>query len=311
MNDTESMQSFPDILVRNTMVKAIELGLEFDDVERVKRSLREIISFRYDDACEMAVKNLLKDIGVGFDREIRYRLERDFFHSVTGYIIRRLQVSRQIRRTGLPGRRRIPRVFYRLAETEYSELVELMEEKVKLSKFLSYESSRAGYFAESLWFSAFQDLGFEILGRETSRFMGKRATIGGDIDFIARRDGLTYGVEIKNSLSYPDDLSQKFRISLELGVIPFFVARWISKSQFHMVRRYGGLVKLYETSIYPTRYAEIIERCRRVLGFPLIALEKISGGPKRHLMKIHGIAAIEADSIRLANKRFWREYPFF
>lgn len=310
MTNIESMQSSLDILVQNVMVEAEELGFEFDDIEHVRQSLRETISFRYDDACEMAVKALLKDIGVGFDREIRYRLERDFFHDVTGYIVRRLEAKGQIRRTGLRGRR-ITTVFYRLPETEYREIISLMKEKVRLSNFLSYESSKAGYVAESLWISAFQDLGFEILGREVSEFQGKQTTVGGDIDFIARKDGLTYGIEVKNSLSYPDDLSRKFRVALELGVIPFFVARWISKSQFHMVRRYGGLVKLYETSIYPSKYTKIVEQCRQVLGSPLIALDKITERPKKHLRKIHAIALDEIGRIKRGNQRFWREVPFF
>lgn len=310
MADIKNMQSFSGTLVRDALARARDLGFKFDDVERVRQSLREIITFRYDDPCEMAVKALLKDIGVGFDREIRYRLERDFFHDVTGYIVRRLDEKGQIRRTGLRGRR-VPVVFYRLPETDYNEIIGLMNKKVRLSNFLSYNSSKAGYFAQFLWDLAFQDLGFEILGREIRRFRGKRATVGGDIDFIAQKDGLTYGVEVKNSLSYPDDLSRKLRIAVELDVIPFFIVRWISKSQFHMVRKYGGLVKIYETSIYPSEYAKIIEECRGVLGYSLIALDRITERPKRHLRKIHTIALEEIDRIRLGNRRFFRENPFF
>lgn len=310
MVDIKNAQNFSSALVHEALVRARDLGFKFDDVERVRQSLREIIAFRYDDPCEMAVKALLKDIGVGFDREIRYRLERDFFHDVTGYMVRRLDENGQIRRTGLRGRR-VPVVFYRLPETDYSDIIGLMSKKVRLSNFLSNNSSQAGYFAQSLWELAFQDLGFEILGREVHRFRGKRTRVGGDIDFIAQKDGLTYGVEVKNSLSYPDDLSRKLRIAVELDVIPFFVARWVSKSQFYMVRKYGGLVKLYETSIYPGEYAKIIEGCRHVLGFPLIALDRITERPKRHLRKIHAIALDEIDRIRLGNRKFLSENPLF
>lgn len=308
--DIEDVQSFPDNLVQRALGKGRDLGFKFDDVKRVGRSLRQIITYRYDDPCGMAIKALLDDINVGFDREMRYRLEKDFFHDVTGYIIRRLNENGQILRTGLRGRR-IPVVFYRLPETDYTYIIGLMKTKVRLSNFLSENSSEAGYFAQYLWELAFQDLGFEILGRETRMFRGRETRLGGDLDFIAQKDGLTYGVEVKNSLSYPDDLCWKFRIAVDLGIIPLFIARWISKTQFYMVHKYGGLVKLYETSIYPRKYSEIIEQCKHALGFPLIALDSITERPKRHLRKIHTIALDETDKLRLANQRFLVDNPLF
>ncbi|MGQ4892983.1 MAG: hypothetical protein ACP6IP_10965 [Candidatus Njordarchaeia archaeon] len=51
------------------------------------------------------VLDLIKDLKVAYDREIRYRLETKYPHDLTKKAINELVKKREIRKTNLPGRR--------------------------------------------------------------------------------------------------------------------------------------------------------------------------------------------------------------
>jgi len=230
---------------------------------------------------------------VVYRNEFRYRLEKQYYHTVTDYSVRRLEEGKayneglKLVRTALPGRRstaqRTPNVFYRFEDADYTSLIPIMKKKLELSTFVSELATSAGFHAQYLWRDAFTDLGFTIEKEDANDFGGKKATVGGDIDFIAKKDGLVFGVEVKNSLEYPDDLSRKVQIAIELGTIPVVVVRRVTWDVYGNLKKYGVLAKIYETSIMPGSYAAVVDDCKKILGMPLIALDSISRGSKAHL----------------------------
>lgn len=247
----------------------------------------------WDEAAERGVLTILKAEGVVFRNEFRYRLEnpklyqvgveRAIEHSRVDAAIKRLERKGVIKRTGPLGRRRRyaggPRtnLFYRLATTPSSRaLQDLMKKKIDLSYAIFSLSSYAGFYAQGLWLKAFHDLDFNILKTDVYKLEDKEASISGDIDFVAEKDEVRFGVEVKNGLSYPTDLKEKFRIAAELGTIPFFVARRLPSSTFYWIVNRGGLVKIYETAIHSPDFRAKIDECVDILGYPLIVLSEIS-----------------------------------
>ncbi len=65
-------------------------------------------------------------------------------------------------------------------------------------------------------------------GSGIREWRGRETSLKNDIDFVAEKDGVAYGVEVKNGLNYPDDLYWKVRVAAELDLIPMIVARWLN-----------------------------------------------------------------------------------
>jgi len=252
----------------------------------------------YDVRAECAIAQLLSKVKVAFKNEIKYRLEKEgFIHTVADYAVYRLEGGKAynpglgIVRTGLPGRPSARRageasVFFHLPGEPYNGLLPVMRKKAVLSAFITNMSRIAGFHAQELWKDAFISLGYELKSHQDVReFEGRVATVNNTIDFIVERDGIRFGVEVKNDLEYPKDLDKKFQVAVELDTIPVFVVRNVTPTSSKHIRKYGGLVKIYETSIYPAAYADTINQCVETVGYPVIALDEITQKTKDHLEK--------------------------
>ena len=279
---------------------------------------------KYNIDAELEIVELLRNEKVAFRNEIRYRLEKGFpYHTTVDYAIRRLEGGKayvkgiNVKRTSLPGRKSssgsTPNIFYKLPQEPASKaLNDIMKEKLSLSTFVTEMSREAGFHAQVLWREAYRKLGYEILKENTSEFQGRKSSLAGNIDFIAVKDGLPFGVEVKNKLSYPDDLGKKFQIAAEIKTIPVMVVRKVSPTAYSNLRKYGALVKIYETAIFNLEYKPIVDRCAEVLGSPLIALDEITMKTLRHTEeKVMAYGFANAKKLIEANQEFLekvREY---
>lgn len=168
---------------------------------------------------------------VAFDREIRYRLETKYAHDEVGEAIKRLKNKALIKPTSLPGRKGSgdrPNQFYRLPDSDYKAQMSVMRKKLDLSNFITRMSSDMGGYAQMMWWRVFNRNGWIMLPDQEAvggirSFKGKTSTINNDLDFLAERDNVVYGVEVKNGLNYPDDLYFKFLVAAELNTIPYCI----------------------------------------------------------------------------------------
>jgi len=129
-----------------------------------------------------------------------------------------------------------------------------------------------GRQAEVLFFNALVGRGFSAKGQNTNEFHGKKWTeTNHDLDFILERDGVVYGGEVKNTLSYIDEeeLMIKLRMCDYLGVKPLFIMRGSPKSYNYEIWKWGGYAMIYEAQIYPFGQTELVKRIRDVLGLPV------------------------------------------
>jgi len=225
------------------------------------------------------------DVMVGYDRELRYRLEEDFPHDVVGKAVRQLMESRELRRTSLPGRRRMGgaiNAFYCLPGSSYSrQFLDLMRKKLDLSVFITGVAPAMGTHAELAWWRAFVRNGWKVYPESESElggvnsYKGRKCSVSNDIDFVARKGEVEYGVEVKNGLSYPDDLYWKFVVSIELGLIPLVIARWLNPGQVPLIEDLGGGKVVYKLGMYSTTYRSMVEQVREVLCSPIEARDEV------------------------------------
>jgi len=258
---------------------------------------------------------ILRQQGVAYDRELRYRLESRFSHDEVGKALKQLEKEKKIKRTGVRGRRgpgTMPNVFYRLPGTPYSRIEPIMRKKLDLSTFIAGVSREMGRHAELVWWMAFKRNAWDLYPKNVSEvgsgireFRGRTTTVNNDIDFIAIKDQIAYGVEIKNGLMYPNDLYWKIRVAAELGLIPMIIARWLNPAQVKCIREVGGEFVVYKDAIYSTTYAPLISQVRELLGFPIEARDEIDDEYfRRKVEAIHRRVLEEEEKYRRKLKEF-------
>ena len=168
------------------------------------------------------IPSLIRTLKVATDREIKVRLEGEAFPGpprpfpwVTGLAIEALVRDKILEDHGYRGRRRIgkgvPTKFYALAGTSYAEIEPVIQQKRRVSADIInvlMGEAPASYHAEDLFLEALEfRLRFINHGRNKSEFRGKVVSgIEGkkppDLDFIVERDGVIYGVDVKNWIRY-------------------------------------------------------------------------------------------------------------
>lgn len=280
----------------------------------------ERVLSEFDIAAEKGIVNVLKAEGVAFRNELRYRLEKPalyqvevpfLLHNIIDVAIKRLEDKEVIATTDLRGRKRKatsgrkPLLFYRLTSMPYTrQIQESIKVKRDCSTFILGLSSYAGFYAQRLWVKAFRELDFNILDEDVYEFDGKTSSVEGDIDMVVEKDGIVFGVEVKNGLSYPTDIQRKFRIAAELDTIPFFVARTLSWGYRKWLPHNGGLMKIYEVSIFSRDCPKKLVECIKVLGYPIIVREKVDEHVVKHLGIVAGIGLSQSDEYKKRNKRY-------
>ena len=88
-----------------------------------------------------------------------------------------------------------------------------------------------GHHGEALVDVGFARIGFRILQSKVREVDGKRWIVSNhDLDRVIARDGVRYGVEIKNQLGYieQEEFGIKLRMCEHFGVRPMFIARMMT-----------------------------------------------------------------------------------
>lgn len=153
---------------------------------------------------------VLKNVRVATDRELKVRLEKQYFPWVVGRALGQLFDEDIVSKVSYPGRRRVKGsevgAFYTLKETEYESVRETVKKKKVASEAIANVLtgvSPVADHAEDLFEQAFRDLGFTFCGRDVSEFRGHRAVgVPGkeppNVDFVFERDRVAYGIDVKN-----------------------------------------------------------------------------------------------------------------
>lgn len=115
--------------------------------------------------------------------------------------------------------------------------------------------------------------GFVVAARGKVRAYRERVwrETGHDLDRIYVRDGVAYGAEIKNTLSYIEktELETKLKMCDFLEVRPLFVMRTAPKNYMNAIWRRGGFGLLVGVHLYPFGHDDLVKRVRGELGLPV------------------------------------------
>jgi hypothetical protein len=226
-----------------------------------------------------------------YSTQIETAFEREYFHWITGKALLELAERGIVKRVSTPlanfqktinfyGNRR-----YRYVQRELKSMLAL------LSRMFDPEFTHAiGRHGELMFDAALGRHGFRAEGLDTRQWQGKAWTESNhNLDRIVTRDGITYGVEIKNTQNYipRDELRTKLNICKHLGVRPLFIMRFAPKSYMHEINKSGGFGLLFEEQMYPWGHGSLLSEVQDRLGLKVHCPRDVKDGDMHRLIKWH------------------------
>lgn len=239
---------------------------------------------------------LLRDIfaaqpdRVFYGRQIELFVERRFFHWITTRALGELAEERRIGSRVSEIREGLVVRFYwskrnrywRRAAARIGELV---------SEYAADRVGRAlGNHGEMMFDAALPKVGFMPRGEDVQEWAGRRwEKTGHDLDRVIERDGVLYGVEIKNALDYIErvELVTKLEMCAVLGLRPLFIMRFAPKNYIEMVRQAGGFTLLFEYQMYPPGYEALAQRLKDELGLKVGWPSQVGTGTVQRFLSWH------------------------
>lgn len=243
---------------------------------------------------------------VFYERQLQVFFEDGLFHWVTSKALKELVEERRINTelvplgyepesagSALPGDWTVGatvRFFWSLKKRywkrESVEILKLIREYSEPELTRSY-----GLQAEMLFDAALPKSGFIPVAEHTAEYRGKRWTASDhNLDRIFERDGIAYGVEVKNRLRYidPKVLRIKLDMCAFLGLKPLFIARMMPKIyNYEIIAKRGGFALIFKYQLYPFHLGGFARKLRDRLGLPIDCPGAIEKGTTQRFLDWH------------------------
>ena len=245
-------------------------------VDRAKSDLRELFESEPE--------------SVFYQRQLQVIYEDEYFHWVTVRALSELVEEGILvaEVLPLPGTGNI--VFYRLSSNRYWKRD--ADEIVKLVLRFSDSSftHALGIHGETMFDAALPTVGFMPKGMKVRAYgLAEWTETKHDLDRVFERDGIGYGTEIKNTLSYIEkgELELKVRLCKHLGLKPLFIVRMAPKSYVKYVAGEGGFTLIFKYQLYPFGQKGFADEVQARLLLPTDSPSRIAEGTVKRLLNWH------------------------
>ncbi len=133
-------------------------------------------------------------------------------------------------------------------------------------------------------------MGFEVVSRNTNEFSRRKwTTTSHNLDFIVEKDGIYYGVEVKNTLPYMerDEFDIKLEICNYLGLVPLWILRNAPGNQFDQMKQAGGFILKLKSQIYPFGYEDLVGDIWNLMRLPVAIWDRIPKKLENLVIRFH------------------------
>ena len=151
-------------------------------------------------------------------------------------------------------------------------------------------STATGDQAEIWCLFLFRSNSFDIVGRNTKQYKGIEWTRTiHDLDFIVEKDGIAYGVEVKNWFAYVDDdlYDIKLEICAHFGITPLFFFRIASYDQIDKIRDQDGIMLVFKSKIFPPGNEQLVRNIWNSMRLPVSIWQDVPISITRRLLSFH------------------------
>ena len=225
---------------------------------------------------------------VFYSRQLEVLFEDEYFHWITnralralvaeGHVVtesRLLDIGSEIKLVWYKTFR-----FYKRAASEVFDLVNRYA--------TSATDGTLGMQGELLVLAAFARRQFLLISEEANSYEDKTwDETGHDLDFIFEKDGIGFGIEVKNTLGYldVDEFITKIRLSRHIGVRPIFAVRYLPRTWAEALIRAGGYAMIMKYQFYPWTHHDLAKEIRDKLMLPVDTPKKIELGTMQRFEK--------------------------
>jgi hypothetical protein len=255
------------------------------------------LSFLEDKYQRLAVKDLRAFFNteenkskVFYSRQLEVIFEQKYYHWITNRSIRELIDSGEIlsEQYNLNNAGTVNLLWlksFRYYKRAAKEVVDIIDEYSNPNL-----SADIGLRGEMLVLEGFAMNGFQLREREANSFNGmKWQKSEHNIDFIFSKDGIDYGIEVKNMLGYMDykELEIKIEMCDTLSLKPVFAVRMFPKTWINEIKEYGGFSLIMRYQFYPLSYKNLAEKIRRNLNLPVETPRRLEQGTMERINNWH------------------------
>jgi len=215
---------------------------------------------------------------VFYKKQIQVIFEDEYPHDVTGKAVNELIEGKFLKAEPRAFGKNMHVIFVYRHNVRYTAMAIKMKTKI-LERFSDDEvNDGVGKYAEILLGHMFKNNQFKIIGRNINTFRGKVwSKSDKDLDFIIEKDGISYGVEIKNRFDYmeQDEFKEKLEMCQFLGLLPVFPIRCPSEQQYAQMKDCGGLALKFKTRIFPPGFQGLVTDIWNNFRLPVNIWEEI------------------------------------
>jgi hypothetical protein len=218
---------------------------------------------------------------VFFSRQLEVLFEREFFHWITNRALRRLIEQ------GLVATEARPMTTGSEVKLVWNKKFRFYKRAAEATFDLVNRYSTAatdgtlGMQGEHLVLAAFARRQYLLIGEETSAHRDVKWTeTGHDLDFIFEKNGIGYGVEVKNMLGYMEvkEFVLKTKMALHLGLRPVFAVRAMPETWISALAKVGGFALVMGYQFYPWTHKDLATEIRKQLSLPVDSPRRVEAG---------------------------------
>ena len=224
-------------------------------------------------------------------RQLEVYFEGQYYHWITNNALRELRQENKIKserhRSSSCGFELVIywNKSYRYYKRSIKALINLVESYStnKMARYL-------GWQGEMLVGDAFASMGFVRVGRESNEYNGIKWTeTNHNMDFIFQKDGLTYGVEVKNTLPYidKDEFNIKIQLCKHLGIIPVFAVRMMPTAWTKELIQEGGFALILKYQLYHPIQQDIVDNIKDHINLPVDTPRVLMEGTLQRFLSWH------------------------
>jgi hypothetical protein len=151
-------------------------------------------------------------------------------------------------------------------------------------------TSALGNQGELLADAGLARVGFIERARNVTEFNGARwAASKHNLDRVFEKDGVFYGAEIKNRLSYisQNEFQIKSRMCQVLKLKPLFIARMMPRSYIYELFQNKGFALIMKYQFYPLGHEDFAKEVRDRLRLPVDCPTRLADGTLQRLLEHH------------------------
>jgi len=229
---------------------------------------------------------------VFYKRQVEVIFEDAYPHDVTGKAIKGLLAEGFLKaeRRFVGKGKDVPIIFVCKQSRRYTAL-EIRERIEIVDRFSDDEVNKGvGKYAEILFAHMLEKNQFQVVDRHTKSFRGKTCKKSRkNLDFIVEKDGVSYGMEVKNTFDYmpQDEFEEKLDMCQFLGLLPVFPLRYPSPQQFELMGEVDGLALAFKTRFFPPGNQKLVTAIWNHFRLPVSIWEDILPSTEAIFLSYH------------------------